>query len=350
SDVKRNRESDSDSDNESDAKKDSDSDSDKEEGGKQRAANDSDDEDDEEKTAPKRRQAISVVDANEEPFKAIQRIAAMGMREAEKAAIDYELHSDSDGIELLTTEDAARHTSSVSANAEPTKLRAANDRDSDDDDDNEKDADKDKESDDDSDSDDDKSAGKESESDSDSDDESQAARKPKTTGMGERTSTRQTPETAGEDEREELAARKALSEALAESVKQAVDEGVTELENVASDSADSDFSGVVRDATDATEHGSASEEDDYEYMTNGGINSDGDEVEFVTQLVADDFTKKAKVAESPSIVVMASIDEEYEEEYFTGSNTASGASASTEVGRVQRNAVDAQGDEFEEDK
>ncbi|KAJ2780470.1 hypothetical protein GGI15_003527 [Coemansia interrupta] len=352
SDVKRNQESDSDSDNESDAKKDSgsDSDSDSDEKSKKRPADDSDDE-----KAPRRRHAISVVDADEDPFKAIQRIAAAGMREAEQAAVDYELHSDSDGIELLTTEDAVKHTSSLAANAEPTKVRAADDKDSDNDSDKEAGNEKDSESD--SDSDDNKSGNKESDSDSDSDSDdesSKSPRKPKDTEANERMSTKQAPDVAGEDEREELAARKALSEALVESVKQAVDEGVTELENVASDSADSDFSGIVRDATDASdgsERKSASEEDDdYEYETHGGVNSDGDEVEFVTQLVADEVTKKAKVAESPSIVVMASIDEEYEEEYFTGASSTSAATAAGEVGHVQRNALDAQEDDVEEDK
>ncbi|KAJ1723544.1 hypothetical protein LPJ53_002113 [Coemansia erecta] len=359
SDVKRNQDSDSDSDNESDAKKDSgsDSESDSEEKSKKRPADDSDSDDEKNEKAPRRRHAISVVDADEDPFKAIQRIAAAGMREAEKAAIDYELHSDSDGIELLTTEDAVKHTSSLATNAEPTKVRAADDKDSDNDSDKEADNEKDSESD--SDSDDNKSADKDSDSDSDSDSDdesSKSPRKPKTTGPAERMSTRQAPDVAGEDEKEEMAARKALSEALAESAKQAVSESATELEDIASESADSDYSEAIRDAAEATNatdvigHDRNADDDDYEYETNSGVNSDGDEVEFVTQLVADDVTKKAKVAESPSIVVMASIDEEYEEEYFTGTSTVPAASASGEAGHVQRNAVDAQEDDVEEDK
>ncbi|KAJ1818877.1 hypothetical protein LPJ75_001325, partial [Coemansia sp. RSA 2598] len=262
--------SDSESDNESDVKRNkdtaSDSDSESDDEGKSQSGNKQRDEAEEEESeeegessdvAPKRRHALKPhavrVNRDESPLQALQRVAALGMREAERAALDYEENSESDNIEMLTTEDA-KHSinpaSSSSASADgaaPTKQRAADDKDEDED--NEKDEDSDADSDDDGK--DGKSADSDSDEDSDSDDESMSKpRKSKGGLMDDRMAlgsnnpqATSVADKAADEDPEELAARKALSEAAAESAKQVVNDGITELENVASESAETDASG-----------------------------------------------------------------------------------------------------------
>ncbi|KAJ2452256.1 hypothetical protein EV183_003045 [Coemansia sp. RSA 2336] len=111
-------------------------------------------------------------------------------------------------------------------------------------------------------------------------------------------------------------------------------------EKSSSDDSDSDSDDASEDgdsdSDDASEDARDSDEDDeldYEFETEAGVNSDGEEVEFVTQLVPDSARKN--VNETPSVVVMASIDEEFEEDYVTDS-----AKPNDDAVHVQRIAAD----------
>ncbi|KAJ2481966.1 hypothetical protein EV174_003336 [Coemansia sp. RSA 2320] len=401
---------DEESDNESDVKK------------------DEEDEEDEDKSvkskANERREVL--IDDKEDSLQAIQRVAALGLREAEKAVQDFEKNSDAGDIEVLTTEDAApaaaesssataeAESSSATAEAEsssataaaeppsvsaeapgveaakssitqsvanalssamsslqqraadataapstesPVRAAARKGGDGDGDDDDEKDGDSDnekrskkrdsdEESDDDSDSDKRKSGHSDSDSDNDSDSDSEG----KSSKRGKKSSA----DNRKAVDSEAKAARKAIVEAASESSKQAVQPTATELDLAGTESVNSDASGVGRDIVSENFASDNASDADFEYVTSKGINSDGEEVKFVTQLVADEMDEKAKVNESPSIVVMASIDEEYEEDYFTKSRSsaakktvvdASDAASDAEPSPVQRNAAQAEDDD-----
>ncbi|KAJ1943890.1 hypothetical protein GGF37_002445, partial [Kickxella alabastrina] len=418
-------ESDSDSDNESDVKRNagddsgSESDSDSEEKSNNEA--------DAEAAQPKRHLANNplTVEEGEEgdfnPFHAIQRIAAIGLREAQQALKDYEMNSDVSDIEMLTTKDAKPAAtvasiteavispvseastatevnsvfdinaapsstvsndsvaassssplaetivvSSVVANSTPASepspkaVRAAADKDSGSDKDSDKDSEKDSDnSDSDSDSDSDsnkrrKKANSDSDSDKDSDNDSDdemtrpLKKKKNSANRDERIALPGNMNTDADLDND--AEDEALSEAAAESVNQVINQIASELDNVASDSVESDFGGVVRafasednasednaseeDASDLS--GDASDEGDnddnseakfadsisnleFEYETNNGVNSDGEEVQFITQMVPEEVLRKLNAKETPSIVFRDTIDEEYEEEYFASS-------------------------------
>ncbi|KAJ2053218.1 hypothetical protein H4S04_000827 [Coemansia sp. S16] len=393
---------------------------------------DSDDEEASPRTKVGSRERLAIVPMGNEgdSLGAIQRIAALGLREAEKAVEEFDKHSDAPEIEALTTQDekpamtssaseqaatqsiaaaeavASRSVASAlsvamsslgqhaseSASQSPVRAAANKDRDGDSDDDKDDDEDKDekrskKEDSDDDDSDSDNEKGKSANSDDDSDDDSDSGSDKKKSSRRKKSS--DDKEARGEFDKEANAARKAvsaaaaesaqqvvkttdldamatgsasadfdgdkaerkaLSEAASESVQQAVKVTATELDDAAAtDSAMTDGSAVGRDVASASE-------DEMEFETHSGVNSDGEEVKFVTQLVPDekqDKAERAKANESPSIVVMASIEEDYEEDYYTKPQ-ASGARRSAHVSdnasdaivpsRVQRNAVNAMHD------
>ncbi|KAJ2834641.1 hypothetical protein GGI24_000299 [Coemansia furcata] len=339
------------------------------------------------RTKAEARERLAIVPGGD-PFRAIQRVAAMGLREAEKAVEEFELHSDAPGIEALTTEDHPMATSaapeatpaladasqsvvsalsaamsSLGEHASETPIRADVNKDRDDDSDDDKDDEREekeregksaKKDDSDSDSDaDDK--GKSAGSDSDSDDDSDSGSEKK-------------KESRGEFDKEANAARKAVSDAAKESAQQVVK--ATELDGLATDSASADgadrimseaasefaHQAVRATATELDDMATESAMTDAEFETHGGVNSDGEEVQFVTQLVPDEKEEKADRAranESPSIVVMASIDEEYEEDYDTKPHASAARrdSASDVVAPmgVQRMAVHAMnGDSYDE--
>ncbi|KAJ2115464.1 hypothetical protein IW146_002294 [Coemansia sp. RSA 922] len=393
---------------------------------------DSDDEEASPRTKVGSRERLAIVPMGNEgdSLGAIQRIAALGLREAEKAVEEFDKHSDAPEIEALTTQDekpamtssaseqaatqsiaaaeavASRSVASAlsvamsslgqhaseSDSQSPVRAAANKDRDDDSDDDKDDNEDKDekrskKEDSDDDDSDSDNEKGKSANSDDDSDDDSDSGSDKKKSSRRKKSS--DDKEARGEFDKEANAARKAvsvaaaesaqqvvkttdldamatgsasadfdgdkaerkaLSEAASESVQQAVKVTATELDDAAAtDSAMTDGSAVGRDVASASE-------DEMEFETHSGVNSDGEEVKFVTQLVPDekqDKAERAKANESPSIVVMASIEEDYEEDYYTKPQ-ASGARRSAHVSdnasnaivpsRVQRNAVNAMND------
>ncbi|KAJ1866549.1 hypothetical protein LPJ78_001715 [Coemansia sp. RSA 989] len=423
----RDEDSDSDSDDASEnADSDSDSDDASEDARESDDESDESDKEDDRVTRAKGRARVAVVDRDQQ-MDAIQRMAVMGLREAEKAVEDFELNSDpgdmpSDDVseDASTTSPGTPASAILSADEAPTAVerdaaspsRAAVKRAVGDEDDDEKDDEKDddekpakaskgdddddgddkkpakaskgddekpakasKNEDDDSDGDDsedsDKSADSGSDSESDTDEESTSVAK--STATQSRSSARQSMAVENDAEKE---ARKALSEAAAESFQQVVDIEATLSESAmsaeasdeplvaraaasgnddASDNASghddaSDNASGHDDASDnasdnasghddASDNASdnASDELDYEFETEAGVNSDGEEVEFVTQLVPDSARKN--VNETPSVVVMASIDEEYEEDFATDSAPAHKFSGEA-APHVQRNAAD----------
>ncbi|KAJ2865993.1 hypothetical protein GGH94_001844 [Coemansia aciculifera] len=439
SDKKSESDSDSDSEGESGVEKHNADERDaSEEGDSESSDNESEiakneDSDDEEasprtKVGSKERLAIVPIGTEGDSLMAIQRVAALGLREAEKAVEEFEKHSDAPEIEALTTQDekpamtssaselaatqsiaaaealASRSVASAlsvamsslgqraseSASQSPVRAAAHKDRDDDSDDDKDDDDEKDekrskKEDSDDDDEDSDNDKGKSANSDDDTDDDSDSGSDKKS----RRKKSGDGKQARGEFDKEANAARKAVSDAAAESAQQAVKATATELDAMATDSASADGDKAERRAlseaasesiqqavkvtateldnaaatdsamTDGSAVGrdvASASEDDMEFETNKGVNSDGEEVQFVTQLVADerqDKAERAKVNESPSIVVMASIDEEYEEDYYTKPH-ASGARRSAHASdnasdaivpsRVQRNAVHAMND------
>ncbi|KAJ2697238.1 hypothetical protein H4218_004096 [Coemansia sp. IMI 209128] len=424
SDKKADSDSDSDSDNESesgvertkegrDASEEGDSESSDNESELARNE-DSDDDEDSPRTKADSRERLAIVPSNiaegGDSLMAIQRVAALGLREAEKAVEEFERHSDAPGIEFLTTQDEKPMSTSSAAAPESTSelavaqsiaqasasrsvvsalsaamsslgqhespVRAAADKDRDDESDNDKDDDDEKRAKDDSDSDSDKgkSANSDDDSDEDSDDDKASKRGSKKSSRGEsdkeanaarkavsdaaKESAQQvvkatateleamaTNSASFESADEEKAGRNALSEAASESAKQAVKATATELDDFAA----SDSMGIMTNAADVIgrlNSGHVSD-DEMEFETNMSVNSDGEEIQFVTQLVpaeSEDFAERARANESPSIVVMASIDEEYEEDYFTSPHvTGAKRVASNDImpTRVQRNVVGA---------
>ncbi|KAI9467755.1 hypothetical protein BX667DRAFT_503897 [Coemansia mojavensis] len=382
----RDEDSDSDSDDASEnADSDSDSDDASEDARESDDESDESDKEDDRVTRAKGRARVAVVDRDQQ-MDAIQRMAVMGLREAEKAVEDFELNSDpgdmpSDDVseDASTTSPGTPASAILSADEAPTAVerdaaspsRAAVKRAVGDEDDDEKDDEKDddekpakaskgddekpakasKNEDDDSDGDDsedsDKSADSGSDSESDTDEESTSVAK--STATQSRSSARQSMAVENDAEKE---ARKALSEAAAESFQQVVDIEATLSESAmsaeASDeplvaraaaSGNDDASDNASGHDDASDNASdnASDELDYEFETEAGVNSDGEEVEFVTQLVPDSARKN--VNETPSVVVMASIDEEYEEDFATDSAPAHKFSGEA-APHVQRNAAD----------
>ncbi|KAJ2657861.1 hypothetical protein IWW48_004325 [Coemansia sp. RSA 1200] len=391
-------EKDSDDKGDSDEESDNDNDSDNEGGSGRRKGGRS-----------KARVAVKALDIDnkEDSLRALNRLAAFGMREAEKAVLDFEMHSEADqGVEILTTTDKAvldteEALATSSAEVDPLSISAAPDfstspnlvraaanknadEGSDEETDDEENNNGNKK--------DSKSSGTESddeENDDDSDDsdnESSSDAAPKsdsvdianttvnsdsadiisTTAKSDNVSTasqesssktQAIARTASEEEAESRSARKALEEALIESSRQAIELSLTEVETAvegADDSSDS-VSGFARgfasdqEASDELESDldlvTNASDDDYEYETNSGINSDGEAVEFVTQLVPVDSKRKADMRESPSIVVMESIDEEYEEDDVSETHkpaTITGfglkAARSTGVAAVERDA------------
>ncbi|KAJ2846252.1 hypothetical protein GGI22_006302, partial [Coemansia erecta] len=333
------------------------------------------------------------IDDKQDSIRALNRLAALGMREAEKAVLDFEMHSEAaSGIEIMTTTDRAvpgagetEATGTASADSLTDSLasetvsasnhvRAAANKDADDDGDDESDDDDDDDEDA-ADKKDTKSSGSDSDGDddgsgSDSDDsDSEKAPRPSAnssssssmdmsmsmTGPMSTTASAAATHTANEEDAESMAAHKALAEALAESSKQAIEVSLTELETAEGSSVHA--SGIARgqEASDELESDldmvTNASDDEIEFETNASVNSDGEEVEFVTELVPAHTSKNALVNESPSIVVMASIDEEFEEEYFTQSTSpasTTGADAKpekeTSVSAVQRDAADAEDD------
>ncbi|KAJ2065468.1 hypothetical protein GGI17_000281 [Coemansia sp. S146] len=440
SDKKSESDSDSDSEGESGVEKHNADERDaSEEGDSESSDNESEiakneDSDDEEasprtKVGSKGRLAIVPIGTEGDSLMAIQRVAALGLREAEKAVEEFEKHSDAPEIEALTTQDekpamtssaselaatqsiaaaeavASRSVASAlsaamsslgqraseSASQSPVRAAAHKDRDDDSDDDKDDDDEKDekrskKEDSDDDDDDSDNDKGKSENSDDDTDGDSDSGSDKKSSRRKKSSDGKQA---RGEFDKEANAARKAVSDAAAESAQQVVKATATELDAMATDSASADGDKAERRAlseaasesaqqavkvtatelddaaatdsamTDGSAVGrdvASASEDDMEFETNKGVNSDGEEVQFVTQLVADerqDKADRAKANESPSIVVMASIDEEYEEDYYTKPH-ASGARRSAHVAdnasnaiapsRVQRNAVNAMND------
>ncbi|KAJ1994974.1 hypothetical protein GGI25_001276 [Coemansia spiralis] len=406
------------SESDEDSNEESDSDSDEEDAsgkGKERDDEDeseeeSDNEDEDKDTGKGKQRNMRIaksrdVDEKEGSIRALNRLAALGLREAEKAVLDFEMNSEAgSGIELLTTTDTAAsvHDATTTAAAplavSPTAgpessstvpVRAADDKDADNDSDSDDDSDDEKdnakassskkgESDNDDDSDDSeddsdsdnesmgKSAGSGSDSGSDSDNEASSGLPAEKSRSTDKPASTTAASKQAEEDAENKAARKALSEALAESAQQAVEVSITELDTAAepTDGASAAASGFAHDLFSDQE---ASDElasdmdlvtnvlkDDFEYETHTGVNSNGESVQFVTQLVPDVSTEKARVNETPSIVVMASIDEEYEEEYFSESSTAkpktstahevqAGAAPTADTGAsssvVQRNVV-----------
>ncbi|KAJ2783995.1 hypothetical protein H4R18_001387 [Coemansia javaensis] len=434
-----------------DSDEDSESDSDDEPAsgkGKERDSEEEDDDDEsesdneskkpkEDDTKAKGKSRMSlVVRSRDDPMAAIQRVAALGMREAEKAVMDYEQHSDVGNIEVLTTDDARPNldasTSAIlspsassierAAKASPRPERATSAKDGAADLDREAVARpakparrprKDRDSDSDSDTDDD-------DSDSDTDDDEDGKGKKRRPHSSTKTSAPSKETGAAADraankdagmnmsvdvspasepvspasssstlaekkvaatkkDDNDAEARKALSEAAAESARQAAEIETTHIEAAMSE-AESGFnhgSGIERgamaslfnhedDDDDVSASGAAvasgraasgASEDDYEFETDASANSDGEEVELLTKIMSDAAAKKSKVVESPSIVVMASIDEEYEEEFFSDSHTSVHKStartttfekAAPSVTRVQRNAVDDDNDGADE--
>ncbi|KAJ2809672.1 hypothetical protein H4S07_003120, partial [Coemansia furcata] len=350
----RDSDSDSESDGETGAEKERDA---SEEGDSGDSDNESevakDEESDDEaspRTKAEARERLAIVPGGD-PFRAIQRVAAMGLREAEKAVEEFELHSDAPGIETLTTEDRPMATtpaapeatpaladasqsvvsalsaamSSLGEHASETPIRADVNKDRDDDSDDDKDderEDKEREG---------KSAKKDdSDSDSDADDKGKSAGSDSDSDDDSDSGSEKKKESRGEFDKEANAARKAVSDAAKESAQQVVK--ATELDGLATDSASADgadrimseaasefaHQAVRATATELDDMATESAMTDAEFETHGGVNSDGEEVQFVTQLVPDEKEEKADRAranESPSIVVMASIDEEYEEDY-----------------------------------
>ncbi|KAJ2909138.1 hypothetical protein GGI21_002183, partial [Coemansia aciculifera] len=260
--------------NERDASEEGDSDEDSNES---EMAKDEDDEDDE-KASPRSKvgskERLAIVHNDEDPLAAIQRVAAMGLREAEKAVEEFEENSEAPDVEVLTTQDEKPESSSsaeaaesatltataaaipastesiapaqlaasksvasalslamssldrraAEATASPVRVAAHKDRDDD--------------SDDDKDSDDEKRSKKEdsdddSDSDSDSDDSDDDKKKKKN-----KSSKRGSDKTNGNDRQ---MASKALSEAAAESVQQVVHATSTMLDAMGTDSASADF-------------------------------------------------------------------------------------------------------------
>ncbi|KAJ2367594.1 hypothetical protein H4S01_002069, partial [Coemansia sp. RSA 2610] len=428
--------SDTDSDNASEnGDSDSDSDSDEASEGGKDSDDESDNEDEKEEkdtegTRARGRARVAVLNRDQPLGGAIQRMAALGLREAEKAIEDFDQNSDASDIEVMTddanpdmgtatsailspaesnsAESNSAESNSVESNSAESSVsaaaveraaetpapslhaRAANDDDDDSDDDNKpaksssanKDTDdednedsnkasssakKDEDSDDDdSDDSDDKSADSDSESDdSDSESDDESSRPAKSSTQSRNAASQSMAVNDSEDE----AARKALSEAAAESFQQAVGVEATLSESALSADESEMGSALARDAADAedasenasenasdnaSENASdnasdasedASGDDVIEFETEAGVNSDGEEVEFITQLVPE--TARKNVNESPSVVVMASIDEEYEEDYFTDSHAARSASSDDDADDsdsmaapgVQRNAA-----------
>ncbi|KAJ2336829.1 hypothetical protein GGI00_000610, partial [Coemansia sp. RSA 2681] len=314
---------------------------------------------------------------------AIQRVAALGLREAEKAVEEFEKNSDAPGVEILTTEDdkpAAIESSSSSAAAESAEsasasasasemsatqslaaaqsaasqsvasalslamssldhhaaeaastspVRAAAQKDRDDDSDDDKDSDDEKRSKK-EDSDDESDSGSDDDSDSDSD---KKKKKKPSSNRNKSISGENRQESRGEYVKE---ADRALSEAAAESAQQAVKATATKIDAMATDSASADSAGddnaermamseaasestkqaVMATATelDAMATDSASAER-IEFETSEGVNADGESVQFVTQLIADNDASDADeddVVVSHSRVQRNAVDEEVE--------------------------------------
>ncbi|KAJ1732054.1 hypothetical protein LPJ72_003625 [Coemansia sp. Benny D160-2] len=413
---------DSDSDDDSDSDSDSDSDDENASEKDNDDKDDSDEESDDDKDSDneggsgrrkggrsKARVAVKAMDINnkEDSLRALNRLAAFGMREAEKAVLDFEMHSEADqGVEILTTTDkAALGTEEALATStaevdplaisaapdfstSPNLVRAAANKNADE----ESDEESDDEENNNGNKKDSKSSGTESDDEEnnddsdDSDNESSSDAAPKsdsvdianttvnsdsvdiasTTAKSENVSTasqlsssksQAVARTASEEEAESRSARKALEEALIESSRQAIELSLTEVETAVegADDASDGVSGFARgfasdqEASDELESDldlvTNASDDDYEYETNSGVNSDGEAVEFVTQLVPVDSKRKADMRESPSIVVMESIDEEYEEDDVSETRkpaTTTGfgikAARSTGVAAVERDA------------
>ncbi|KAJ1942798.1 hypothetical protein EC988_006396, partial [Linderina pennispora] len=173
---------------------------------------------------------------------------------------------------------------------------------------------------------------------------------------------------------ESEAAKKAEAEAAAESSQQAVEVIITQIETVTEINAsamwsDSDFernaatdafSDDFSDVGNLGESDGAVASDDAEANATHtaaliesasptvDLNSDAEGMDLVTQLVHEASDAKSDVNEAPSIVVLASIDEEYEEEFFsdasvrTPSSQRSAESDATEfdVPHVMRNSAE----------
>ncbi|KAJ2743365.1 hypothetical protein GGI20_003801 [Coemansia sp. BCRC 34301] len=293
---------DSDSDSESDgesgvekANKDKERDA-SEEGDSEESDNESevakDEDSDDEKASPrskvssKERLAVvpSHIKDDGDSLAAIQRVAALGLREAEKAVEEFERNSDAPDVEVLTTQDGKPESTTASVGeasstrsiapaelaasqsvvsaldmamsslgrrasesaASPSPVRAAAHKDRD----NENDDDKDDESDDDKDDDDKKGSKKEDsedESDDDSDTDSDSDKKKKSPKHSNSKNSDADSKQASRDGffKEAKAASKALSEAAAESAQQAVRATPTKIDDMGTDSAsaDSDFAG-----------------------------------------------------------------------------------------------------------
>ncbi|KAJ2491904.1 hypothetical protein IWW37_001876 [Coemansia sp. RSA 2050] len=382
------------------------------------AKNEDSDDEDSPRTKASSRERLAIVPNSiaegGDSLMAIQRVAALGLREAEKAVEEFEKHTDAPGIEFLTTQDekpmssssaAAPESSSALAAAQsiaeasasrsvvsalsaamsslgqhesPVRAAAEKDRDEDSDDDKDDDDEKRAKEDSDSDSDKGKAADSDDDSDEDSDDDKSSSKR------GSKKSSR------GEPDKEANAARKAVFDAAKESAQQAVKATVTELEAMAANSASFDSADeekAERNALSEAASESAQQavkvtateledfaalesiglmtkaedingrfksghisDDEVEFETNVSTNSDGEEIQFVTQLVPaekEDNAERARANESPSIVVMASIDEEYEEDYFTSPHVTGAkrvASNAIVPSKAQRNAVGAMND------
>ncbi|KAJ2665756.1 hypothetical protein IW148_001515 [Coemansia sp. RSA 1199] len=356
---KADSDSDSDSDNESEGAKDSDDESDdneKDEKKSGKSGNKKDEDDDDEKdddkdekdTRARARARVAVMN-RDDSMGAIQRVAALGLREAEKAIEDIELNSDVSDIEILTDDadmgtatsailspvsasgferaaetpmpnhsaDSSAHKRSIET---PAHKRAADDDDDDDEDKADSPAKKDEDSDDDSD---DKSADADSDSDSDSDAESSSSRAAKSA------TSHQKPRETMSVGTEEDEARKALSEAAAESFQQAVgvdamvsesamsteaEEGSAVERNARESASDEHASDNMSDMDNMSDNASENASDeDFEFETEAGVNSDGEDVEFVTQLVPE--SERKNIHETPKVVVMASADEDDEDSF-----------------------------------
>ncbi|KAJ2273418.1 hypothetical protein J3F81_002666 [Coemansia sp. RSA 371] len=358
--VSRSSKSDSGSDSDSDnasgkADSDSDSDSDNESEG----AKDSDDESDDDEEENKKEnddemntqaQARVAVINRDNSMGAIQRVAALGLREAEKAIEDIELNSDASDIEIQSDDvdmvtatspllspisasgfkrvvetpnhsvDSSAHNRSIET---PAHKRAVDDDDDDDDEDDTPDSPAKEEEDSDDDSDDsddsdDKSADADSDSDSDSNSDSDTE---SSSSRAKSATSQMKPRETMSVGTEEDDARKALSEAAAESTQQAV--GVDAMASESAMSMGEEGSADARNANEGDENATEmsdmdnmsdnASDEDFEFETEAGINSEGEDVEFVTQLEPE--SERKNIHETPK-VAMGSADED-DEDAFT---------------------------------
>ncbi|KAJ2766478.1 hypothetical protein IWQ57_004344, partial [Coemansia nantahalensis] len=285
---------------------------------------------------------------------------AHSAHKATDAEDDDDNDSDKDNDNDDDDDDDKEVTKKSKTESSKSSRRGKKEEESDNDDDNDGNSGPDSDEDDDNDSDDDEDSGKKSKK-AKSSQKSHPERASRTTASADEDGSAMDiasedasegdmdleSEEASEAERDEAdEEHKALAEAASESAQQVVELETTHVESGASASDEHHGSGLARgflqdlfseleDASDESASGHAASgtaDGVLEFETEAARNSDGEEIEFITQIVSDVVAKNAKATHSPSVVAKDSdsdSDDDYEEEYVTRNRMSSASAAKT---------------------